>query len=351
MFSTSFNIGSLTLSHRLIQGPLAGYSCAPFRELFSYFTQPAYCVSEMLSAHDVVNKHTPLGRYLYRSPLEGKLAYQIAGTDAQLMTDAAAKLQALGADLIDINCGCPKNKIRKNKAGSALLEDPKQLSVIIQRVRRAISCPLTVKMRIVESVDASIALAKCIADAGADALIVHGRHWTHDYDTPCDFQHIAAIKQAIAIPVIANGDIADTDSLNRAFTETGCDAYMIGRAGTGKPWLFAELLAAQPQRGLLTAITAQEPLIRHCVTPSPRVRGEGKNEQVCGIQELFMRHLNGLAQLESEYQAVLQSRSLVRYYFKNQLSPNWLQEFNALTSLHAIEVMINRLHSPLAVIE
>lgn len=300
-------MGSLQLKHRLIQGPLAGFSCAPFRQLFTLFKTPAYCVSEMLSAHDVIYKHSPTGRYLYRSPDEGFLCYQIAGHDPGLMADAAAQLAELGADLIDINCGCPKNKIRKKGAGSALLEEPQRLLTIVKAVRRAIKCPLTVKIRL-QGNDHDLDISRGIADEGADALIVHGRRWVDDYDKPCDLQQIAVLKQAIEIPLIANGDIADSATLNKALIATGCDGFMISRASTGKPWLFQQLLD-----GLII---------------------KRDNTQLIA---LFMRHLDGLATLENEYKAVLQSKSLVRYYFTNQVDLAFLQQFYKLSSLQSIE--------------
>ncbi|MCX7114535.1 MAG: tRNA-dihydrouridine synthase [Gammaproteobacteria bacterium] len=305
--NTTLQLGPLQLSNRLIQGPLAGFSCAPFRQLFSHFTPPAYCVSEMVSAYDVLSKHATNGRYLHRSKDEKTLCYQISGTEPQVMARAAAKLEALGADLIDINCGCPKTKIRKKGAGSALLEKPQQLVAIVEAVRAAIQCPLTIKIRL-QGDENDIPLAKLIANAGADALIVHGRRWTDDYDAPCNLAQIAAIKQAICIPVIANGDIADMVSLKKVLLQTGCDAFMISRAGTGQPWLFQQLLEDS---------TFQPPLAQRI--------------------SLFMTHLTGLAQLESEYQAVLQSRALVRYYFKNQLSDAVLQGFYKLGCLRDIE--------------
>lgn len=300
-------IGSLQLKHRLIQGPLAGFSCAPFRQLFSLFTPPAYCVSEMLSAHDVLHKHQANGRYLYRSPDEETLCYQIAGADPSIMAEAAIKLEHLGADLIDINCGCPKPKIRKKGAGSMLLEDPKRLLAIVKATRMAIRCPLTVKIRLQGSIQ-DIELAKAIADSGADALVVHGRRWQDNYDEPCNFQQIARIKQSISIPVIANGDISDPDSLQQALSQTGCDAYMIARASTGKPWLFQTLL------------TGKKIQINHT-----------------HLIRLFMTHLQQLAMLESEHQAVLQSKSLVRYYFKDRLHIDALRSYYDLSSLKEIE--------------
>jgi tRNA-dihydrouridine synthase B len=306
MMHEPFSIGSLQFPHRLIQGPLAGYSCAPFRALFSYFTPPAYCVSEMLSAYDVVHKHQVKSRLLYRDQREKMLCYQLSGTDPTIMASAAVRLENMGADLIDINCGCPKPKIRKKGAGSALLENPRQLLKIVETVRKQISCPLTVKIRLHQD----ISLVKQIADAGADALIVHGRHWNQDYDQPCDFSEIAKIKQAVAIPVIANGDMSDAQTLALAMDRTACDGFMISRAGTGKPELFQTLL------------------------------GEKGEETQPRLLDLYLLHLTALATLEGEHQAVLQSKSLVRYYFKNQIDHVFLQKYYKITSLKDIEAML-----------
>lgn len=305
--NSSFKIGALSLPNRLIQGPLAGYSCAPFRILFNCYIPPAYCVSEMSSAQDVLHKHAVNSRYIYRAAQEQILASQIAGSDPQALAQAAEVLQRQGADIIDINCGCPKPKIRKKGAGSALLEQPDHLVQIVKTVRAALSIPLTVKIRI-QGNERDFMLAERIAEAGADALIVHGRRWVDDYDTAADFQQIAKIKQKIAIPVIANGDIYDSASLQRAIDSSGCDAYMISRAGCGKPWLYQELLEQQ------------------CITP-------GLTEKI----GLFMTHLQGLAVLEDEFKAVLQSKSLLRYYFGKTLDPCFVNTFYSLDSLVSIE--------------
>lgn len=313
-----FNIGSLQLPNRLIQGPLAGFSCAPFRQLYYQFIPPAYCVSEMISAYDVLYKHPVDSRYLYRAPEEKTLCYQISGRDPTVMAQAAHRLEALGADLIDLNCGCPKNKIRKKGAGSALLEKPELLYEIVSAVRVAISIPLTVKLRIQGGLT-DMALAQSLESAGADALIVHGRRWTDDYDTPSDLHQIQRIKKAIRIPVIANGDIIDKDSLAHAMGVSGADAYMIARAGSGNPWIYQALLE--------TKVMAPPPLLA----------------QING----FMTHLQGLSNLESEHQAILQSKSLVRYYFGKILSDVQLKHFYSLSSLKAVELcLINFLVAP-----
>lgn len=306
LLNSSWKLGSLTLNHRLIQGPLAGYSCAPMRRLFNHYQAPAYCVSEMISAIDILSKHVPENRYLYRAADEHYLCYQIAGTDPIVMADAAIKLQQLGADIIDINCGCPKGKIRKKGAGSALLENPALLIKIIETVRKATQCPLTVKIRI-QNNEQDLDLARRIADTGVDALIVHGRRWDEDYDVACNAKQIALIKQTVSIPVIANGDIQDCQTLQQIQQNTGCDVFMIGRAGTGKPWLYQELLTGNPAN-----ITLPQ---------------QGK---------LFLRHLQDLAVLDGDYQAVLQSKSLIRYYFREWLTAEFLQGFYRLDSLEAV---------------
>jgi tRNA-dihydrouridine synthase B len=297
--NSSLKIGDLTLPNRLIQGPLAGYSCAPFRTLFNHYRPPAYCVTEMSSAIDILHKHAANSRYVYRAPQEQILAYQIAGTEPHILAQAAQQLQFNGADIIDINCGCPKPKIRKKGAGSALLEEPEQLMRIVKEVRASITVPLTIKIRI---------------QAGTDALIVHGRRWIDDYDVASDLKQIAQIKKSVTIPVIANGDIHDVASLHRAVELSGCDAYMISRAGSGKPWLYQELL--------------QQERVVVCLT-----------EKI----NLFMKHLHELAILEDEYKAILQSKSLVRYYFGKLLDASLLNRFYQVDSLDKIHSFLHTL--------
>ncbi|MDR3442082.1 MAG: tRNA-dihydrouridine synthase family protein [Legionella sp.] len=304
--NSPLQIGSLTLPHRLIQGPLAGYSCAPFRTLFNYYLPPAYCVSEMSSAADILYKHTVNSRYVHRAAEERLLAYQISGTEPYVLAEAAAYLQRHGANLIDINCGCPKPKIRKKGAGSALLEAPEHLVAIVTAVRAVLNIPLTIKIRI-QGNEQDLLLAKKIEEAGADALIVHGRRWIDDYDVMASLQQIAQIKQAVNIPVIANGDIHDVASLQNAVAVSGCDAFMIARAGSGQPWLYQELLE---QRAVEVSLSAKK--------------------------QLFMTHLQGLADLEDEYKAVLQSKSLVRYYFRTLFDAPLLHRFYQLSSLEHI---------------
>lgn len=284
--NSEWYLGTLKLPHRLIQGPLAGYSCAPMRQLFYDFVAPAYSCSEMISAPDILSKHDKNGRYLFRDHKEQRLCYQIAGAKPEILAKAAQKLQEYGADLIDFNCGCPKAKIRKKGSGSALLENSKLLLDCVQALRSVTCCPLTVKIRLLRT-GQHLALAKELAHLGIDALIVHARCWDDDYSVRCNAEEIAKIKRIVSIPVIANGDIIDNISLEYYQSISNCDAFMISRAGTGKPWLYQELLEKKS-----VSITL------------------GRRWQ------LLLRHLLGLAELENEFKAVQQSKSLVRYYFR-----------------------------------
>lgn len=302
--NSSFQIGALCFAHRLIQGPLAGYTCAPYRVSFSAFQQPAYCVSEMISAHDFLTRQPP--RFVYRDPKEGYVAYQLSGYRPDIMAAAAVRLQDLGADLIDINCGCPKAKIRKKGSGSALLAAPERVAQIISAIKTHISLPLTVKMRLQDGEQDRL-FAQTVEQAGADALIVHGRCWQDTYELPCNITRIAQIKSAVNIPVIANGDITDLQSLHAMVTATACDAYMISRAGTGRPWLYQALLSGVPPQWTF--------------------------DQASGF---FMEHLRGLAMLQNEHQAILQSKTLVRYYFRPWFAREQLSMYYSLNSFTAI---------------
>lgn len=304
----SWKIGPITIPNRLIQGPLAGYSCAPFRAMYRHGALPGYCVSEMISSQELIQK--PLKeqrRYIARSPLEGRLAYQISGKHPSILAKAAGLLEdECQAEIIDINMGCPKTKIRKRGAGSALLEDPNLVANIVSTVRKSTAAALTIKIRI-QNPTADLELAKIIEDHGADAVIVHGRRWQDDYDIACNTEAIARIKSHLSIPVIANGDIKNAESLSRILKETKADGFMISRAGTGKPLMYQALLKEQEYP---TTLSQQ--------------------------RQWFLEHLDGLARLESEFKAVLQSKSLFKYYFRECYHSEHLLPFYQLTSMNEI---------------
>ena len=271
---------------KLIQAPLAGYSCAAFRVLAEQWGKPDFCYSEMLSAQHIASGARLRKRYVYKAPQEGRLCVQLAGDHAETLINAAQQAITWGANLIDLNCGCPQPKIRRKNLGSRLLDNSEHLYELVSRLRATIDVPLLVKIRISQH---NHTIAQAIQAAGADAITVHGRHWTQDYTTPVNYAAIAEIKAAVTIPVIGNGDVCDTASAKRMFDETGCDAVMIARASVGQPWLFEKIY--------------QELQGNHYEAPT-----------LTAIGNIFLAHVRGLIELEGEKIALLQSRKLGKYY-------------------------------------
>ena len=234
---------ALLFNKKLIQAPLAGYSCAPFRVLAEQWGKPDFCYTEMLSAAHIFSGAKQRERYRYKSPDEGKLCAQLAGDEPHILAYAAQQAVSWGADFIDLNCGCPQPKIRKKNFGSKLLANSEHLYHLVSALKAAVNVPVLVKIRVdADSGDRyNQEVAQAIEAAGANALTVHGRHWTHDYDIPVNYREIATIKDSVKIPVIGNGDIVDTASAKKMFAETGCDAVMIARASVGQPWLFEQI--------------------------------------------------------------------------------------------------------------
>lgn len=295
--NSPFKIGNLQLDNRLIQAPLAGISCAAFRELFSLYTKPAYSVTEMISANSILEHHKLAKRYLYRSANEGKLCIQLSGNNPSTLAKAVKICNNFNPDLIDLNCGCPKPKIRSKGSGSALLDNPQNLQNIVSAMRDATSLPLTVKIRTAGQTNDEqyLQAASLIAAAGADAIIIHGRHHSEDYNVPANYTQIKRITQEVTIPVIANGDIQCSISAELAINSTNAQALMIGRGTIGKPWLIENLL------------------------------GNPCKPQGLEILNIFAKHLSSLIELEnSEAKAIMQARRLIKWYFpkfsKDQLT-------------------------------
>jgi tRNA-dihydrouridine synthase B len=298
-------------SSNLVQGPLAGVSCAPFRALAWEYGNPAFCYTEMISCKTLLYSPHSHRRYVYKGPSEGPLCFQLSSNDPNELAQATKMSTDLGADLIDLNCGCPVKKIRSKGAGSHLLSEASKIYALICAMKNNTDKPVSIKIRVdAHSHDQFNAdIAKAVADAGADFITVHGRHWMQGYDEACSYQDIQFFVESLPIPVIGNGDVACEHSLD-LMLKTGCAGAMIGRAGVGQPWL-----------------------TKHFHPLAPAITGE-----------IFLKHLSGLCDLlSSEKFAILQMRTMAKYYARNLANKSeFCEDFNVCTSIERAHELVMR---------
>jgi tRNA-dihydrouridine synthase B len=236
------NIASLSLSNPVILAPMAGITDLPYRRVMKAFGA-ALVFSEMISANGVVRNGAKTLELIKSSTDERPLAIQIFGDDPQLLAETAKQLEGR-AELIDINCGCPVNKVVRSGAGSALMRDPARIGRIIAAVRKVVSVPLTIKIRSGwdHAVQNYLEVGRIAATEGADAVTLHPRTRSQGFGGKADWNQIRSLKAELAIPVIGSGDIYTAADAEYMLAETGCDAIMIGRGGYGNPWLIRNTL-------------------------------------------------------------------------------------------------------------
>ncbi|MCE8011233.1 tRNA dihydrouridine synthase DusB [Billgrantia desiderata] len=235
-------IGRHRLPNRVILAPMAGVTDRPFRQLCRRLGA-GLVVGEMVTS-DPALWHTRKSRQRMDHTGEpGPRAVQIAGGDAAMLAEAARLNAAQGAEIIDINMGCPAKKVCNKAAGSALLRDETLVAEILDAVVAAVEVPVTLKIRTGWCADSNngVRVARLAESAGIQALAVHGRHRQQRYQGEAEYDTIAAIKQAVRIPVFANGDIDSPRKAAEVLDYTGADAVMIGRGAQGNPWIFREI--------------------------------------------------------------------------------------------------------------
>jgi tRNA-dihydrouridine synthase B len=248
MTRTKLKIGGLELGEGLILAPMAGITDLSFRRIAKSFGADLV-TSEMVSAEGLV-RNSASTRFLINShPEEKPLAIQLFGSDPSVMSEAARIVADEGADLIDLNMGCPVPKVLRQGAGAQLIRQPEKVKQIVEAVRRVVSIPVTVKTRSGWSKSQMnvLEVARAAEDGGADAITIHPRTAKQGFSGKADWYLIAKVKEAVNMPVIGNGDVTRPAQVEEMRQLTGCNGVMIGRGAMGNPWIFKQ--ATQLARG------------------------------------------------------------------------------------------------------
>ncbi|HEV2878567.1 MAG TPA: tRNA dihydrouridine synthase DusB [Candidatus Eremiobacteraceae bacterium] len=297
-------IAGISIFPPLALAPMAGVTNALFRKLLKPFGL-GLTVSEFVSAQSLVRMNKRTLEMIDVYPEERPTSVQLHGNDPQIMAQAAAFVEECGADIVDINFGCPAPKIVKGGDGAAILRNPDLAVAICDAVRKAVKrVPVTVKMRLGWSATeyTYIEIAKRAEAVGIDAFTLHGRYGQQFYKGQADWSYIARLKEAVRVPVIGNGDIQSADDALRRMRETGVDAIMVGRASLGNPWLIREIAARM--RGEETS-------------PTPSVQ-----ERV----DFALAHFDAMVERYGEKSGVLQMRKHLGWYLKGIEGASALRE-------------------------
>ena len=314
-------IGSFELANSVFVAPMAGVTDRPFRMLCKQLGA-GYAVSEMVTSRPDLFKSLKTSRRRDHTGESGPIAVQIAGTDAPMMADAARYNIEHGAQIIDINMGCPAKKVCNKWAGSALMQDEALAVSIVQAVVDAaqpLGVPVTLKMRTgwCQQHKNAATLARRFEDVGVQMLTVHGRTREQGYSGQAEYDTIATVKQAVKIPVVANGDIDSPEKAQAVLRDTGADAVMIGRAAQGRPWIFREIThyletgehLAQPlvmevRRLLLDHLQDHYALYGEDSGVRSARKHIGWYVHQLPQGDAFRRHMNTLETAQAQYQAV-----------------------------------------------
>ena len=242
-------IGNVSLANPVILAPMAGVSDLPFRLLCHEQGAGMVC-SEMIIAKAILYHNKNTEELMQIHPDEGPVSLQLFGSDPDIVSEMAKRIEERPFAVMDLNMGCPVPKVVNNGEGSALMKNPLLAGKIIEKTAKAIQKPLTVKIRkgFDDAHVNAVEMAKIAQESGAAAVAVHGRTREQYYSGTADWDIITQVKQAVKIPVIGNGDVVDAASALRLFEQTGCDGIMVGRGAQGNPWIFREILAALEDR-------------------------------------------------------------------------------------------------------
>jgi tRNA-dihydrouridine synthase B len=319
-------IGSHILKNNLIVAPMAGVTDRPFRQLCKSMGA-GMAVSEMVSSNSLLWGSEKTRRRANHEGEVDPISVQIAGADPAMMAEAARYNVAEGAQIIDINMGCPAKKICNVMAGSALLQDQPLVGRILDAVVGAVNVPVTLKIRTGWDTQHknALAVARIAESAGIQVLAIHGRTRACAYAGHAEYDTIAAVKASVRIPVVANGDITTPEKAKHVLEYTKADAIMIGRAAQGRPWIFREI-----SHYLLTG--------KHLPLP-----------EVDEIHRVLINHLHELYSFYGEYSGVRIARKHISWYTKGLVgSAGFRHAMNQLQSTDQQLAAVNEFFSQLA---
>lgn len=314
-------IGNVEIPGHAGLAPMAGVGDHAMRTLCKEFGA-GYVIGEMASAKGFTMNDKKTARLLSVTEPERPMAIQIFGDDPLVMAKAAYSALAFSPDIIDINMGCPAPKVAGNGGGSALMKNPPLAGEIVKAVSSAVDIPVTVKFRKgwdEKSVNA-VEFAKIMEQSGAAAVTVHGRTKAQMYAPPIDWDIIRQVKEAVSIPVIANGDVTDVESAHAIYKETGADYILIGRAACGAPWLFQQI-----EQSFSNDSPPIEPTLYERLA-------------------IMMSHIEQLCEDKGERVGMKEARKHCAWYMKGQRgAAHYRKEMGALETMKDLECLVNEM--------
>lgn len=303
MLKRPFTLGKITLPSNIFCAPLAGCSDLPFRKMTSQF-RPGLIYCEMVKMDALIRNDSGTLRMLDYEPSMHPIGAQLCGSKPELAAPCAQMIESMGFDVLDLNCGCPVDKVTKDGSGSGLLKALDLMGKIIENLVAAVSIPVTVKIRAGWDFNQIITkdATQIIEGAGASALCIHGRTRSQAYQGPANWEYIADCKKASKkMPIIGNGDGFDPLSVERMFKETGCDAVLLARGTMGKPWLI-------------------EDIYRHFDGKPPLI------ENGLQYRNYLLEHLDHILSYQNERKALLDFRRVCCWFLKGGKGMRHLRE-------------------------